>query len=143
MRRSIRVNTLKISVTDFKKRIKDWSLTPVPWCKQGFWVEHKEGRRDIGNLTEHALGYFYVQEAASMIPPLVLDPQPGDIILDLHNKEGLVLGKIKFNKILFTKINGLIDFAFDREDKDKAIDVSYECNDITYIGKNGKEEKLS
>ncbi|MBW3019655.1 RsmB/NOP family class I SAM-dependent RNA methyltransferase, partial [Candidatus Woesearchaeota archaeon] len=45
--------------------------------------DHKEGRLDLGNTYEHALGYYYVQEAASMIPPIVLDPQPGETILDM------------------------------------------------------------
>ncbi len=88
LRKSIRVNTLKISVKDLLKRLEsDWILNPVPWCKEGFWIEHRgvgeEKRRDVGNLIEHALGYIYVQEAASMIPPLVLDPQPGEKVLDL------------------------------------------------------------
>ncbi len=83
LRRSIRVNTLKISIKDLKARIKEWKLTPIPWCKEGFWIEHNEGRRDVGNLTEHSLGYIYIQEAASMIPPLALDPQPGEKILDM------------------------------------------------------------
>ena len=91
LRRSIRVNTLKISIEDLKKRIeKDWELTQIPWCKEGFWIEHKgeEKRRDLGNLAEHALGYIYVQEAASMIPPLVLDPQPGETVLDIAASPG-------------------------------------------------------
>lgn len=88
LRKSIRVNTLKIDVDSLVKRMsKDWILTPVPWCKEGFWIEHRgigeEKRRDIGNTIEHVLGYIYVQEAASMIPPLVLDPQPGDRVLDM------------------------------------------------------------
>ena len=85
LRRSIRVNTLKMSVPELKKRIeKVWELTPIPWCKEGFWIKHREGtRRDIGNLIEHSLGYFYVQEAVSMIPPIVLDPKPGETVLDM------------------------------------------------------------
>lgn len=88
LRKSIRVNTLKTSVADIKKRLgADWELLQVPWCKEGFWIEHKgigeEKRRDVGNLLEHSLGYIYVQEAASMIPPLALDPQPGETVLDL------------------------------------------------------------
>jgi tRNA (cytosine49-C5)-methyltransferase len=88
LQRSIRVNTLKADVTDIKEKLsKEWHLQPIPWCKEGFWIKHKgEGkdeRRDIGNLIEHALGYIYVQEAASMIPPIVLDPQPGELILDM------------------------------------------------------------
>jgi NOL1/NOP2/sun family putative RNA methylase len=85
LRRSVRVNTIKISVNNLKKRLeKDWKLEQVPWCKEGFWIEHKKKeRRDAGNLIEHALGYFYIQEAASMIPPLVLEPTPDDIVLDM------------------------------------------------------------
>jgi NOL1/NOP2/sun family putative RNA methylase len=89
LRRSIRVNTLKMPIPELKKRLeKNWKLEQIPWCKEGFWVEHNEGRRDIGNLQEHALGYFYVQESASMIPPIVLDPKPGEIILDMCASPG-------------------------------------------------------
>jgi len=85
IRKCIRVNTLKITVPELKRRLEDqWLLTPIPWCKEGFWIEKKgEARYDIGNLTEHQLGFLYIQEAASMIPPVVLDPQPGERILDL------------------------------------------------------------
>lgn len=82
-------------------------------------------------------------EPLELIVKFISNRTVGDIILNLHNSDGLVLGKIKFNKLLFTKITGLIDFDHDRENKDKNINVSYECNNITYIGKNGKEEKLS
>ncbi len=82
--RSIRINTLKATIEEVKKSIqaKGWILEQIPWCKEGFWIHHPE-RRDVGNLLEHKLGYVYVQEAASMIPPLFLDPQPGDLILDM------------------------------------------------------------
>ncbi|MFH1400355.1 MAG: NOL1/NOP2/sun family putative RNA methylase, partial [Nanoarchaeota archaeon] len=87
-RKSIRVNTLKIGVADLKKRLlSHWTMDAVPWCPEGFWIEHRgvgdEKRWDIGNLLEHMLGYIYVQDAASMIPVVVLDPKPGEIILDL------------------------------------------------------------
>ncbi len=90
LRRSIRVNTLKISVAEAKKRIgKAWDLTPVPWCKEAFFIKHAtEDRRDVGNLIEHTLGYIYIQEAASLIPPLVLSPKPGDIVLDMCASPG-------------------------------------------------------
>jgi NOL1/NOP2/sun family putative RNA methylase len=90
LRRSIRVNTLKISIEELKKRLGGkWKLEQIPWCKEGFWIEHKtEDRRDIGNLVEHSLGYFYVQEAVSMIPPIVLDPKPGENVLDMCASPG-------------------------------------------------------
>ncbi len=85
IRKAVRVNTLKTTVKEVQERLKDlWQLDPVPWCKEGFWITYKQGKRfDIGNLQEHQLGYIYVQEAASMIPPVVLAPEPGDIVLDI------------------------------------------------------------
>ena len=98
LRRSIRANTIKTPITELKKRLgKKWNLVQVPWCKEGFWIEHKgemneqgeiEKRRDIGNLIEHSLGYFYAQEAASMIPPIVLGPKPHDAVLDMCASPG-------------------------------------------------------
>ena len=84
LRRSIRVNTIRGAIKDVKKSIeaKGWKLDPVLWCKEGFWISNPE-RKDVGNLLEHHLGKIYVQEAASMIPPLVLQPKPGDIVLDM------------------------------------------------------------
>jgi len=89
----VRVNTLKSSVSEVRKRLeKNWFLKPIPWCKEGFWVEHKgedkQKRYDIGNVLEHQLGYIYVQEAASMIPPVALKPGPGETILDLCSAPG-------------------------------------------------------
>ncbi|MGM5482549.1 MAG: NOL1/NOP2/sun family putative RNA methylase [Nanobdellota archaeon] len=91
--RSIRVNTLKISVSDLKRRIQDdWHLEPVKWCPEGFFIDHKgkgdDYRRDVGNLIEHSLGYIFIQEASSMIPPRVLKPKPGEFILDMCASPG-------------------------------------------------------
>jgi len=85
LRRSIRINTLKRPIVEVKKRLEalGWILDPIPWCEGGFWVTHETGRRDIGSTVEHQLGYFYVQESVSMIPPLALDAKPGDIVLDM------------------------------------------------------------
>jgi tRNA (cytosine49-C5)-methyltransferase len=89
LRRSIRINTLKGSVKEVTESIKKkgWELKQVPWCKEGFWIQHAE-RKDVGNLLEHHLGKIYVQEAASMIPPLILKPKPGDLVLDMAAAPG-------------------------------------------------------
>lgn len=85
IRKSIRVNTLKISIEDLKKRLEnEWILEQVPWCKEGFWIKYRHGTRyDVGNLPEHQLGYIYVQDAASMIPPVVLKPKKNSLVLDM------------------------------------------------------------
>lgn len=70
LRRAIRVNTLKISVEDFKLRAQEhhWHLTPIPWCAEGFWIEIEEELTPLGNSFEHLAGLIYIQEASSMMP---------------------------------------------------------------------------
>ncbi len=85
LRKSIRVNTIKINVNELKKRLKSWKLEQIPWIKEGFFV-NKIGT--IGNLLEHDLGYIYVQEAASMIPADVLDAKEDDVVLDMAAAPG-------------------------------------------------------
>jgi 16S rRNA (cytosine1407-C5)-methyltransferase len=74
LRRAIRVNTLKINIEDFHVIAdkKNWQLTPVPWCKEGFWIEIGNATDNetspLGNSAEHLAGLFYIQEASSMMP---------------------------------------------------------------------------
>ena len=71
LRRSIRVNTLKISVGAFLDLVSPygWQLTPVPWCEEGFWIERDdEESLPLGSTAEHLSGLFYIQEASSMLP---------------------------------------------------------------------------
>lgn len=86
IRRSIRINTLKVTVEEIKQRLSNWTLTPIPWSNDSFWIEGE--RRDIGHLLEHQLGYIYVQEAASLLPSLVLNPKETDIVLDMAAAPG-------------------------------------------------------
>lgn len=75
LRRSIRVNTLKISVADFLALVSpyNWQLTPVPWCEEGFWIERDdEEALPLGSTAEHLSGLFYIQEASSMLPVAAL-----------------------------------------------------------------------
>ena len=80
---------LDITASEVLKRLNEqgWKISRIPFYKYGFWVTHPT-RRDIGNTLEFQLGYYYSQEAASMIPPLVLDPKPGEIVLDLAAAPG-------------------------------------------------------
>ncbi|MDT8700871.1 16S rRNA (cytosine(1407)-C(5))-methyltransferase RsmF [Kluyvera ascorbata] len=75
LRRSIRVNTLKITVDDFLALVAPygWQLTPVPWCAEGFWIERdNEDEFPLGSTAEHLSGLFYIQEASSMLPVAAL-----------------------------------------------------------------------
>ena len=81
LRKTLRVNTIKTSVSEIKKRMK---LEPIPWCDTGFFTQGYA----IGNTLEHYLGYIYLQGAASMIPPVVLDPKKNEMILDMCASPG-------------------------------------------------------
>lgn len=74
LRRSIRVNTLKISVADFLALVApyQWQLSPIPWCEEGFWIEREEQEVPLGSTAEHLSGLFYIQEASSMLPVAAL-----------------------------------------------------------------------
>ena len=79
---SIRVNTLKISPERLKVLLeaRGWVLESVPFYNDAFIV--KKRGESMGNTIEHFMGYYYVQEQSSMIPPIVLNPKPGDVVLD-------------------------------------------------------------
>ncbi|WP_163931153.1 16S rRNA (cytosine(1407)-C(5))-methyltransferase RsmF [Paraferrimonas sp. SM1919] len=74
LRRSIRVNTDKITIAEFLNiaKLKDWQLTPIPWCDNGFWINDNNAAQSLGNSIEHLGGLFYIQEASSMLPPIAL-----------------------------------------------------------------------
>lgn len=74
LRKSLRINTLKISVADFLARTAHygWRLTPVPWCAEGFWIERDDESLPLGSVAEHLSGLFYIQEASSMLPVTAL-----------------------------------------------------------------------
>jgi len=90
-RKSIRVNTLKISVEDFKKIAKEkkWELQSIPWCKEGFFIDREDHSNALGKDFLHHTGFFYVQEAASMIPvEMMSEIKDDDYILDLAAAPG-------------------------------------------------------
>lgn len=85
-RKSVRVNSLKISVEDFKKKHKELGLKQIPWIKEGFFVD--SSKTGLGNFLGHSIGHFYVQEASSMLPALILDPRENDFVLDMAAAPG-------------------------------------------------------
>ncbi len=90
LRKSVRVNTLKMSVEDFLSaaKTKGWVLAPVPWCAEGFFIDREDRSVALGRDLLHQVGCFYMQEAASMLPPALLDAKPGETILDMSAAPG-------------------------------------------------------
>lgn len=56
------------------------SLKKIPWVKEGYYYEG-EGRP--GKHPYHEAGLYYIQEPSAMAVVELLDPRPGDCVLDL------------------------------------------------------------
>jgi len=78
---SIRINSLKTSVEKLLQELPDLQLKPIPWNPNGFWVENEN--YCLSNNLNYVLGDYYIQEASSMAAVVVLNPRPGEKILDL------------------------------------------------------------
>jgi NOL1/NOP2/sun family putative RNA methylase len=83
----IRVNTLKIGQNALIQRLKDKGFSlkaaDLPDC-----LEVTAEPYSIGASAEHLLGYFYIQDKSSMVPPLALAPVPGDTVIDMAASPG-------------------------------------------------------
>ena len=79
-----RVNTLRAATEAVEEELETLGLRlhRVAWNADAFWIAPDERPRLLASdaFAEHRI---YVQNLASMIPPLVLDAQPGERILDL------------------------------------------------------------
>jgi NOL1/NOP2/sun family putative RNA methylase len=89
--KSIRCNTLKISSEKLKKRLeqKGWKINQ-PWkdYPEVMIVESELLPGELGNSLEHLLGYYYIQELASMLPIIALSPKKEELVLDLCASPG-------------------------------------------------------
>jgi 16S rRNA C967 or C1407 C5-methylase (RsmB/RsmF family) len=89
--RSFRCNTIKISVEDLKKRLEDkgWKIKqPFENFPEIMIVTSSLQPGELGRAMEHLLGYYYIQEIASMLPVLALNPKQDEKILDLCASPG-------------------------------------------------------
>ncbi len=62
-----------------------FSLSPVPWVKEGFYYESQDRP---GRHPYHEAGLYYIQEPSAMAVVELLDPEPGDLVLDLCGAPG-------------------------------------------------------
>lgn len=77
----LRVNTMKVPAEVFARENQEtFSLRPVSWCREGFYYE-QESRP--GRHPYHEAGVYYIQEPSAMAVVSLLDPKPGERVLDL------------------------------------------------------------
>lgn len=94
----LRRNPLK---TGFTGDLSRFSLSPVPWCPTGFYYDAVSRP---GLSPYHAAGLYYLQEPSAMAPAELLDPQPGERVLDLcaapGGKSTQLAGKLRGKGLL-------------------------------------------
>jgi NOL1/NOP2/sun family putative RNA methylase len=62
-------------------------LEPIPWCSTGFaYSQNKDFQ--LGKHPYHAAGLYYLQDPAAMAVAELVNPQPGERILDLAAAPG-------------------------------------------------------
>lgn len=76
-----RINTLKTDRDHLLSRLEEAkvSFRPISWYSLGLKLNVEKP----GNLVENLMGHIHVQEEISMASPVVLDPRPGEEVLDL------------------------------------------------------------
>jgi len=86
---TFRVNTLKTTFNSIKEKLEPqgFKIENVIWYKDAF-ILRKGRQKDLEKTALYLRGQIYVQGLSSMIPPLVLDPQPGEKVLDLTAAPG-------------------------------------------------------
>lgn len=86
---TLRVNTMKYSIQDLMRYFKENNIKfdRVLWYEDALVIKNVT-EKEIQKLDIYEKGYIYVQSLSSMIPPLVLNPKPGEKVLDLTAAPG-------------------------------------------------------
>ncbi len=81
---SVRVNTLKTTRSGIITRLKERNISfrEVPWSSEALILEGIP-REEFGRMDLINEGLLYRQGLSSMLPVVILDPQPGESILDM------------------------------------------------------------
>lgn len=78
--RGVRLNPLKGEPALLRESLGEELLEPVPWEPTGHYLSMASR---AGATVLHEAGAWYLQEPSAMIPAAVLDPKPGEHVLDL------------------------------------------------------------
>jgi NOL1/NOP2/sun family putative RNA methylase len=84
------VNLLKATVPDVLEQLKaaDISVQPVSWSETAFLCAPTVQEAQLQALPCYAAGEIYLQSLSSMLPPVILQPQPKQEILDMTAAPG-------------------------------------------------------
>src|SRR5690606_29838820 len=80
----LRVNTLRLPPERFRG-ISPFDLEPLPFPFEGFLVP---GQARPGKHPYHDAGLYYLQDPGAMVVGALVDPRPGERVLDLAAAPG-------------------------------------------------------
>ena len=86
---TFRINTLKGAMEPAREQLAaaGFQTQRIAWYRDALTL--RSGRlRDLQETELYRTGALYVQSLPSMLPPLILDPKPGETILDLTAAPG-------------------------------------------------------
>ncbi len=75
-------NTFRLTPSELAKKLKatGFTVTPLPWYRRAFRLS---GAPSPGLTVEFLVGAYHVQEEVSLLPVVLLEPRPGERVLDL------------------------------------------------------------
>ncbi len=87
---ALRVNTLKIDLDTARQQwpaAYGWQVQPVPFCEAGWQITGNT--ENLSHTIEHRTGFYYLQDAASMLPAEMFDyAEQWPLILDMAASPG-------------------------------------------------------
>lgn len=86
---TLRANTLKTSINYIKNTLNTLNISfkNVPWYTDALILENTS-EEQVKNLDIYKEGFIYLQNLSSMIPPIILNPQENENILDMAAAPG-------------------------------------------------------
>lgn len=86
---TLRVNTIKVTVEEIKNKLSEAGIEyeEVNWSKEALIIKNVR-EEEIKKLEIYEKGKIYLQSLSSMLPPIILEPQAGENILDMAAAPG-------------------------------------------------------
>ena len=105
---SLRINTIKSTKEEIIKYLEEQSITyeNISWSKNALVITNKT-EEDLRNLDIYKEGKIYLQSLSSQLPPLFLNPQENEMILDMTAAPGgktTEIAALSNNKAMITAI---------------------------------------
>ena len=86
----LRLNPRRGDTTALRARLSQagWETQPVPWCPAGAWMPEDKIENAPGKHPYHTAGVYYLQDPSAMAAGVILDPRPGEWVLDIAAAPG-------------------------------------------------------